>query len=139
MRKENAIFGGELSGHYYFRDFYYADNGLIPFLMLLEIISKSGKKVSELFEPYFKKYFISDETNFTMESMSQVDSALTKIEYAYPDASITRVDGLSIEYSKWRANIRSSNTQPLLRVNVEAKNEELRDQKLDELKKIIGE
>jgi phosphomannomutase len=67
-----------------------------------------------------------------------VDSALTKIEYAYPDAVVTRVDGLSIEYSKWRANIRSSNTQPLLRVNVEAKNEELRDQKLEELKKIIG-
>lgn len=137
MRKENAVFGGELSGHYYFREFYYADNGLIPFLLMLEIISKSGKKVSELFEPYFKKYFISDETNFALESLGEVERAISKIEYAYPDATVTRVDGLSIEYSKWRANIRSSNTQPLLRINVEAKNEALRDQKLAELIKLI--
>lgn len=137
MRSENAIFGGELSGHYYFRDFYYADNGLIPFLLMLEIISKSGKKVSELFEPYFKKYFISDEINIPMESAKQVEEAITKIEYKYSDANITRVDGISIEYSKWRANIRSSNTQPLLRINVEAKNEELKNQKLEELIAIL--
>lgn len=137
MRNENAIFGGELSGHYYFRDFYYADNGLIPFLMMLEIISKSGRKMSELFELYFKKYFISDEINIPMESLKQVEEAITKIEYKYSDANITRVDGISIEYVKWRANIRSSNTQPLLRINIEAKNEELKDQKIEEIKKVI--
>lgn len=139
MRSENAIFGGENSGHFYFRDFYFADNGLIPFLLMLEIISRSGKKVSELFEPYFKKYFISEEINFPLNTPEQVKRALTKIEYKYPDATFSKVDGISLEYSKWRANIRSSNTQPLLRLNLEAKSEATRDEKIAELTKLILE
>jgi phosphomannomutase len=137
MRAEEAIFGGENSGHFYFQDFYYADNGLIPFLLILEIVSKSGKKVSELFEPFFKKHFLSDELNFPLESVKQSDLVLKKIEYAYPDAAFSYVDGLSVEYSKWRANIRPSNTQPLLRVNVEARTSEVLEQKMNELRKLV--
>ncbi len=137
MRKENAIFGGEMSGHYYFRDFYYADNGLIPFLLMLEIVSKSGKKVSELFEFYFKKYFVSEEINFPLESVAAAGPVLEKIKYAYPDASFVEIDGLSVEYSKWRANIRPSNNQPLIRINVEARTSEILEQKIAELVKIV--
>lgn len=137
MRKEEAIFGGENSGHFYFRDFFYADNGLIPFLLILEIISKSGKKVSELFDPYFKKYFISDETNFPLANMEACERVLKKIEQRYADAHILKIDGLSIEYVDWRANIRPSNTQPLLRLSVEARSQQMLDAKFSELNTLI--
>jgi phosphomannomutase len=138
MRAEDAIFGGENSGHFYFRDFYYADNGLIPFLLLLEIISKTGKKSSELFEPYFKKYAPSDELNVPLASVKQAEQILKKIEFHFPDAVTEHIDGLSIGYTKWRANIRASNTQPLLRVNIEARTPDILAQKTTELMKLIG-
>ena len=138
MRKEDAVFAGEMSGHFYFRDFYYADNGLVPFLLILEIISKSGKKASELFESYFSTYFISGEVNTRLAAGVNVADILTKLETKHANAEIKHIDGLSIEYPDWRANIRSSNTEPLLRVNVEATSEALMREKFLEIQGEIG-
>jgi phosphomannomutase len=139
MRKEDAVFGGEMSGHYYFRDFNYADSGLIPFLLMLQIYSESDKKFSELFEPYFQKYFCSEETNFPLEQTGDAVRIFAAIEKKYPDAKISKLDGISIEYPDWRANIRASNTQPLLRLCIEAKTAVLRDKKFSELIALIQE
>ncbi len=137
MRKEDAIFGGEMSGHFYFKDFFYADNGLIPFLLLLQIISESGKKVSELFDSYFEKYAMSGEINTDLASVELAEPIMAKIENVYADAKKDNTDGVSIEYPDWRANLRPSNTQPLIRLNVEARNQEILKQKTEELLKLI--
>ena len=137
MRKEDAVFGGEMSGHYYFRDYFYADNGLIPFLLILQIVSESGRKVSELFQPLFRKYFISGEINISLPDFDSAKSILTRIEAQYPAIKKNYVDGLSLEEKEWRANIRPSNTEPLLRLNVEAKSEELMKQKTEEILNLI--
>jgi len=134
MRERNAIFSGESSGHTYFRDFWYADAGIIPLLLILELLSKSGKKLSELVKPYLEKYPISGEIN---SKVSDVPAVFKLLEQKYDDAKIDHFDGLSIEYPNWRANIRSSNTEPLLRLNVEAKNQVLMEQKRDELLDLI--
>ncbi|MDO8664046.1 MAG: phosphomannomutase/phosphoglucomutase [Candidatus Liptonbacteria bacterium] len=133
MRKEDAVFAGEMSGHYYFRDFYYADNGLIPFLLILEIVSQSRKKVSEIFEPYFSKYFISGEINTKLDLNQRAGDILAELEKKYRDAKIEHTDGLSVEYPDWRANIRTSNTEPLLRLNVEGKSQDIVDGKTREI------
>ncbi|MGE5297848.1 MAG: phosphomannomutase/phosphoglucomutase [Acidobacteriaceae bacterium] len=125
MRKEDAVFAGEMSGHFYFRDFYYADNGLIPFLLLLEIFSQSDQKVSQIFDPFFEKYPMSGEINIKIESPDQVNIVLAKLETEFPGARIEKIDGLSLEFPDWRANVRGSNTEPLLRINLEAKTPEL--------------
>ncbi|MFA6520641.1 MAG: phosphomannomutase/phosphoglucomutase [Candidatus Paceibacterota bacterium] len=137
MRKEDAVFGGEGSGHFYFNDFYYADNGLIPFLLLLQIISESNKKVSELFDDYFKNYFISGEINTDLKTFEDADKIFRLIETQFKDAKIDHTDGVSVEYNDWRANVRSSNTQPLIRLNVEAKTEDLMNQKTQEFLGLI--
>lgn len=137
MRAEDAVFGGEMSGHFYFKDFFYCDNGLIPFLLLLEIISASGKKVSELFQPLFDQYWTSGELNSELKSLDLAAPILQRIQDRYADAQFNSVDGLSVEYPDWRANIRGSNTQALLRLNVEAKSEELLQQKTQELLDLI--
>jgi len=129
MRKEDACFSGESSGHTYFRDFWYADAGMIPLLLILEIISAQGS-LDNLLKPYLAKYFISGEQNFEVQDK---DAILTQIEAKYHDAKIDKLDGLSIEYENWRANIRPSNTEPLLRLNLEAKSLELMEQKRSEL------
>lgn len=133
MRKEDAVFAGEMSGHYYFRDFYYADNGLIPFLLFLEMISQSGKKVSEIFDPYFSKYFISGEINTKLSPSQNAADILTELENKYSDSKIEHIDGLSVEYSDWRANIRPSNTEPLFRLNVEGKSQAIVEEKTKEI------
>lgn len=137
MRAEDALFAGEGSGHFYFKDFYYADNGLVPFLIMLQVISESNKKVSELFEPYFQKYFTSGELNTELESNDQVQQTFKRLEEKYENDPIDRTDGISIEQTAWRANIRSSNTQPLIRLNVEAKDPETLKQKTEELLELI--
>ena len=117
MRDEGAIFGGEVSGHYYFHDFYNADSGTIPALLILEKLSVEGVKMSELLEPYRSTYFISGEIN------SEVDDAPAKmalIEERYSDGEITHVDGVSVDYDDWHFNVRASNTEPLLRLNLES-------------------
>jgi len=130
MKKEDALFCGESSGHTYFKDFWYADCGIIPSLMVMEMLSKKGKKLSELVEPLFNQYFISGEINTTVTDAKTV---LGKIKEKYADAQISEVDGVSIEYTDWRANIRPSNTEPLFRLNVEGKSQEIVDLKRKEL------
>ncbi|HWF35536.1 MAG TPA: phosphomannomutase/phosphoglucomutase, partial [Solirubrobacteraceae bacterium] len=117
MRDEHAVFGGEVSGHYYFRDFYCADSGTIPALLMLELLSVEGKPASELLEPYRSHYFISGEIN------SEVADPLAKIEEIsehYADAQQDRLDGISIDYDDWHFNVRPSNTEPLLRLCLES-------------------
>ncbi len=117
MRKEHAIFGGEVSGHYYFHDFFCADSGTIPALLMIELLSVRGAKPSELLEPYRSRYFISGEIN------SEVDDAEAKMEELserYSDAHQYRLDGISVEYDDWHFNVRASNTEPLLRLCLES-------------------
>jgi phosphomannomutase len=117
MRETGAVFGGEVSGHYYFSDFYNADSGTLPALLLLELISKSGKKLSELTQALRDRYFISGEIN------SEVDDAQAKmdeIERRYSDAKIDHLDGVSVDYDDWHFNVRASNTEPLLRLCLES-------------------
>ncbi len=117
MRDEHAVFGGEVSGHYYFRDFYCADSGTIPALLMLELLSVEGKRLSELLEPYRSHYFISGEIN------SEVDDPQAKMEEIaehYADAREDRLDGISIDYDDWHFNVRPSNTEPLLRLCLES-------------------
>ncbi len=117
MRAEHAVFGGEVSGHYYFRDFYCADSGTIPALLILELLSTHGARMSELLEPYRSHYFISGEIN------SEVSDPAAKIEELaerYSDAKQRRLDGISIGYDDWHFNVRPSNTEPLLRLCLES-------------------
>ncbi len=139
MRKEDAIFAGENSGHFYFRDFFYCDNGLIPFLVMLEIFSTTEKKVSTLFDAFFFRHPISGELNQKLSDQDQVKAILKKIEKQYSDARIEKIDGLSIEYDSWRANIRSSNTEPMIRLNVEALDDGTLKKKTEELLNLIRE
>ncbi|HEU4656115.1 MAG TPA: phosphomannomutase/phosphoglucomutase, partial [Capillimicrobium sp.] len=117
MRKEGAIFGGEVSGHYYFHDFYNADSGTIPALLVLEKLSVEGKRMSELLEPYRSRYFISGEIN---SEVSDGAAKMAEIERRYADATISHVDGVSVDYDDWHFNVRPSNTEPLLRLTLES-------------------
>ena len=117
MKEIGGAFAGEVSGHYYFRQFYNADSGTIPALLVLELLSKSGRPLSELVGELRSKYFISGEIN------SEVDDQAAKMEEiaaAHPDAEITRLDGISVDYPDWHFNVRPSNTEPLLRLNLES-------------------
>ena len=136
MRREDALFAGEVSGHFYFRDNYYADNGLIPFLLMLELLCTTGRSLSELVQPFKNKYFISDEQNFDLGSQDAIKAVIAEIRKIYSAGStaVEQVDGLTIEYDRqWRFNLRSSNTEPLLRMNVEAASQDLLDAKYTEL------
>jgi len=117
MRKEGSLFGGEVSGHYYFRDFYCADSGTIPALLVLELLSRTGKSMSELLEPYRSRYFISGEIN---SEVSDPDAKMQEIAARFPDAEQKQLDGISIDYPDWHFNVRSSNTEPLLRLCLES-------------------
>jgi phosphomannomutase len=134
MRKENAIFGGEMSAHYYFRDNFYADNGMIPMLLIFEFLGMQEKKFSELVHPFFEKYFFSGEINFQVEEKEEL---LQMLEKKYSDGKISHLDGLTIEYDDWRFNIRPSNTEPLVRLNIEAKSQKLMEEKREELSEFI--
>lgn len=135
MRKEDAIFCGESSGHTYYRDFWYADSGMIPFLQILEIISKEGKTLDQLIEPVLNKHFVSGEINFTIENTQKV---LQSMKEKFSDAKMDEIDGLSFEYPDWRFNVRTSNTEPLLRLNMETRKKDILDQKLEEVESIIN-
>ncbi|HWD63542.1 MAG TPA: phosphomannomutase/phosphoglucomutase [Solirubrobacteraceae bacterium] len=117
MREEDAVFGGEVSGHYYFRDFYCADSGTLPALLILELLSSSGKRLSELLEPFRSKYFISGEIN---SEVSDPQGKLEELAERYSDADQSRLDGVSIDYEDWHFNVRPSNTEPLLRLCLES-------------------
>ncbi|MGI8727789.1 MAG: phosphomannomutase/phosphoglucomutase [Solirubrobacterales bacterium] len=117
MREHSAAFAGEVSGHYYFREFYNADTGTIPALLVLELISKEGRSLSELVGDLRSKYFISGEINSTVEDG---EAKVREIAERHPDAEITRLDGVSVDYPDWHFNVRPSNTEPLLRLNLES-------------------
>jgi phosphomannomutase len=137
MRESNAIFGGEVTGHYYFRDNFYADNGFIPALLMLELMSKKGQSLHQLLQPLAKKYFISGEINTKLASMDLVPRKLDQLAAKYADARQYKLDGISVEYPDWHFNVRPSNTEPLLRLNLEATTPELMTQKRDEVVAVI--
>jgi phosphomannomutase len=137
MRHEDGIFAGEVTGHYYFRDFYYADNGFIPALLMLELMSKKGQSLHQLLQPYREKYFISGEINTKLASMADVPKKLTAIESRYQDAQIERIDGVSVDYPDWHFNVRASNTEPLLRLNLEGRTPEIMEKRRDEVLDVI--
>ncbi|MCW2986324.1 MAG: phosphomannomutase/phosphoglucomutase [Conexibacter sp.] len=120
MRDEGAIFGGEVSGHYYFHDFYNADSGTLPALLVLEKLSVEGKKLSELLEPYKAKYFISGEINSEVRDAPAKMAELEEHYGSLPGAEVTHVDGVSIDFEDWHFNVRPSNTEPLLRLTLES-------------------
>ena len=137
MRETNAIFGGEVTGHYYFRDNFYADNGFIPALLILELMSKKGQSLHELLEPLRRKYFISGEINTKVASMSLVPAKLEALAKRYADGTQQSLDGLSVEYADWHFNVRPSNTEPLLRLNLEATTPEMMAARRDEVIALI--
>ena len=137
MRETNAIFGGEVTGHYYFRDNFYADNGFIPALLILELMSKKGQSLRELLEPLRQRYFISGEINTKLQSMDAVPAKLEEIAAKYADGEQYKLDGISIEYPDWHFNVRASNTEPLLRLNLEATTEAVMEKKRDEVVALI--
>jgi phosphomannomutase len=120
MRETNAIFGGEVTGHYYFRDNFYADNGFIPALLILELMSKKGQSLHELVEPLTRRYFISGEINTKLPSLDAVPEKLAEIAARYADGEQYTLDGISVGYPDWHFNVRPSNTEPLLRLNLES-------------------
>ena len=117
MREQGALFGGEVSGHYYFRDFYCADSGTLPALLVLELLAREGRSMSELLEPYRERYFISGEINSEVEDQA---AKIEEIAARYADARQSRLDGISIDYDDWHFNVRPSNTEPLLRLCLES-------------------
>jgi phosphomannomutase len=135
MRKEAATFGGEVSGHYYFRDFCQADSGVVPFLLMLELVSRRGGKLSEILRPFRERYFITGELN------TPVPDAALKLqelkERFGAEGKVSHLDGLSVDAADWRFNVRPSNTEPLLRLNLEARSRELMERKRDEVLAVI--
>lgn len=134
MADENALFAGEVSGHYYFRDFTFADSGIIPSLFILEMLSTSGKKMSELLRPLEEKYFISGEIN---SKVADPQGKLQELAERYSDAKIEWIDGISVIYPTWHFNVRASNTEPLVRLNLEALSREEMERRRDEALSII--
>jgi phosphomannomutase len=135
MRKEDALFGGEVSGHYYFRDFSQADSGVVPFLLMLELISKRGQKLSELLRPYRERYFLTGELN---TPVADVPLKLQELKERFgPEGRVSHLDGVSVDSDDWHFNVRPSNTEPLLRLNLEARSKELMERKRDEVLSVI--
>jgi phosphomannomutase len=135
IRKEDAAFAGEVSGHYYFRDFSQADSGVVPFLLMLELISRAGRKLSELLAPYRERYFITGEIN---TPVADVALKLQELKERYAgQGTITHMDGISVDFDDWHFNVRPSNTEPLLRLNLEAHSQALMEQKRDEVLALI--
>jgi phosphomannomutase len=135
MREEDALFAGEVSGHYYFRDFFQADSGVIPFLLVLELVSKRGAKLSELLRPYREKYFLTGEINVPV---ADVAVKLQEIKERFgSEGRVSHLDGISIEADDWHFNVRPSNTEPLLRLNLEARSEDMMERKRDEVLEVM--
>ncbi len=135
MRETGAVFGGEVSGHYYFRDFSRADSGIIPALLMLEYVSKHEKALSEILRPYRERYFITGEIN---TRVSDVAAKLEELERHFStQGKVTHLDGLSVDANDWHFNVRPSNTEPLLRLNLEALSPDLMENKRGEVLEII--
>ena len=137
MREVDAAFGGEVSGHYYFRDFSQADSGVVPFLLMLELVSKRGKKLSEILRPFRERYFITGELN---TPVPDVAAKLQGLEQRFgAEGRVSHLDGVSVDAEDWHMNVRPSNTEPLLRLNLEARTRELMESKRDEVLATIRE
>jgi phosphomannomutase len=135
MRETTAAFAGEVSGHYYFRDFSQADSGTIPALLMLELVSKKGAPLSEILRPYREKYFLTGELN---TRVSDVSEKLAELERQYDsEGEISHLDGISVTAEDWHMNVRPSNTEPLLRLNLEARSRDLMERKRDEVLSVI--
>ncbi|HEU6446691.1 MAG TPA: phosphomannomutase/phosphoglucomutase [Gaiellaceae bacterium] len=135
MREEGAVFGGEVSGHYYFREFSQADSGVIPFLLMLELVSRRGKKLSELLRRFRERYFITGELN---TPVSDIALTLQELKERFgPEGEVSHLDGISVDADDWHFNVRPSNTEPLVRLNLEARSEELMERKRDEVLDVI--
>ena len=131
MREEHAAFGGEVSGHYYFRDFSQADSGVVPFLLMLELVSKKGRPLSEIVADFRARYFLTGELNTPVED---VPAKLAELKERFGrEGTVSELDGVSIDSDDWHMNVRPSNTEPLLRLNLEARSPELMERKRDEV------
>jgi phosphomannomutase len=137
MREEDAIFGGEVTGHYYFRDNFYADNGFIPALLILELMSKKGQPLRDLLKPLRERYFISGEINTKVPSMDVVPKKIDALAKAYSHGRVYQLDGISAEFDDWHFNVRPSNTEPLLRLNLEGITPEIMEKRRNEVLDII--
>ncbi len=136
MREVDAMFAGEVSGHYYFRDFYQADSGTIPALLMLELVSSRGQSLSELLRPLRERYFLTGEIN---TPVADVALTLQRLKEHFADqGEISHLDGVSITADDWHLNVRPSNTEPLLRLNLEALDPELRERKRDEALAVVS-
>ena len=133
MREDNAIFGGEVTGHYYFRDNFYADNGFIPALLILELMSRKGQTLRELLAPLREKYFISGEINTRVADMKKAQEKIDGLSARYQAGKVYTMDGVSAEFPDWHFNVRGSNTEPMLRLNLEATRPGLMEVKRDEV------
>lgn len=136
MMDEGAVFGGEVTGHYYFKDFFYCDSGVAPMLYLMDMLSKSKKSLDQMLDELEQKYFISGEINTKGANAGEV---FARIEQQYSKAAleIIRVDGITMEMGEWHFNVRASNTEPLVRLNLEATTQALMEEKRDELLSVI--
>jgi phosphomannomutase len=139
MKANDAIFGGEMSGHYYFRDFFYADTGMVPWLIICQILSQTNKNLSELVSTQIDNFPSSGEINI---KVTDIKKTLLGIEKNYTGAvdlsEITYIDGITMEFTAWRFNLRASNTEPLIRLNIETKNDrKLLMDKTKEITKLI--
>ena len=136
MREVDAVFAGEVSAHYYFRDFSQADSGTVPFLLMCELVSRRGK-LSEVLAPFRAKYFITGEIN---TPVADVPGKLRELEERFgTHGRVTHLDGLSVDFDDWHFNVRPSNTEPLLRLNLEANSEQLMNDRRDEVLAVIRE
>jgi phosphomannomutase len=136
MRKEDAAFGGEVSAHYYYRDFSQADTGVVPFLVMLELLSKRGRPLSQILAPYRERYFITGEIN---TPVADVALKLQEIKERYAGAGgrVSHLDGVSVDFDDWHFNVRPSNTEPLLRLNLEALSADVMAARRDEVLELI--
>ena len=136
MRKEDALFAGEVSAHYYFREFSQADSGVVPFLLVLELLSRRERKLSELLDPYRERFFLTGEINTPVADVALKLQEL-KERYAALGGRISHLDGISVDFDDWHFNVRPSNTEPLLRLNLEALSEPVLEEKRDEVLELI--
>jgi phosphomannomutase len=135
MRKEGALFGGEVSGHYYFRHFNHADSGTIPALLMLELVSGRGQKLSEILAPFRARYFLTGEINTPVPDVALKLQELK--EHFAGEGELSHLDGVSVTAEDWHMNVRPSNTEPLLRLNLEALDRALMESKRDEALAVI--
>ena len=138
MREEDAVYGGEMSAHHYFRDFAYCDSGMIPWLLVTELLCTSGIPLSKMLDERIEKFPSSGEINFRVEDTAE---SISKVEQHFADSveNIDRTDGLSMNFGDWRFNLRASNTEPVIRLNVESRGDQaLLDEKTAELKALLS-